>query len=58
VQGADIEVDGAFIGSTPTTTQLTAGMHQVTVKRGAQVWQRQMQVQAGGNVNVNALLGH
>ncbi len=52
--GADIEVDGAFAGSTPTTLQLQAGQHQVVVKSGMQVWQRSLQVTAGSNITLNA----
>jgi hypothetical protein len=54
VPGAEIEIDGAFVGSTPATLQLTPGMHTVAVKRGAKEWKRAMQVQAGSSVNVLA----
>jgi hypothetical protein len=56
IPGAEIEIDGAFVGSTPSTSKLTAGMHKITVKHGASVWSRDLNVQPGGNVNVNALL--
>ena len=56
VTGADIEVDGAYVGSTPTTLPLSAGTHQIVVKSGNAVWQRNMLVNAGGTVNVNAQL--
>ena len=56
VPGADIEVDGAYVGSTPTTVPLIAGTHQIAVKQGASVWQRSLLVNAGGAVNVNAQL--
>ena len=56
VPGAEIEIDGAFVGSTPSVNKLTAGMHKITVRHGASVWSRDLNVQAGGNVNVNALL--
>ncbi len=52
--GADIEVDGAFVGSTPTTLQLASGMHHVTVRNGAQTWQRSVQINAGSNVTLQA----
>jgi hypothetical protein len=58
VQGAEIEVDGAFVGSTPTTLSLTAGPHQISVKNGVDVWQRTMQVNAGSSVTVNAQLSN
>lgn len=53
--GADIEVDGSFVGSTPTTLQVPAGSHQVTVRSaaGAQ-WQRTLQVNAGSVISLNA----
>ena len=54
--GAEIEVDGVFVGSTPSTARVGPGMHKITVKHGPQVWSRDMMVQPNGNVNVNALL--
>ena len=54
--GAEIEIDGAFVGSTPGTSKLTPGTHKITVKHGSSVWSRDLNVQAGGNVNVNAIL--
>ena len=54
--GADIEVDGMFVGNSPTTVQLVPGVHQVVVRHGAAVWQRQLQV-TGGAVTINATLG-
>lgn len=54
--GADIEIDGAFIGSTPTTVALTAGDHTVIVrKKGYQSWQRTLKITAGV-VRLNAEL--
>lgn len=54
--GADIEVDGAFVGSTPTTLSLASGTHQVSVHSGNGVWQRNLQVTAGSTVTLNAQL--
>jgi hypothetical protein len=54
VAGADIEVDGNFVGSTPTTLQLAAGPHQVSVKSGASQWQRTVQVSDGSVISLNA----
>jgi hypothetical protein len=54
--GAEIEIDGAFVGSTPGTVQMTPGLHHILVKRGRSSWQRDMQVQAGNLVPVNATL--
>lgn len=56
VNGADIEVDGTYVGSTPSTLPLSAGTHQITVKQGAVSWQRSLLVNAGSAVNVNAQL--
>jgi hypothetical protein len=56
VPGSDIEVDGAFIGSTPTTVSLPSGSHQISVRNGNAVWQRNLQVNAGSSVSLNAQL--
>jgi hypothetical protein len=55
VTGADIELDGSFVGNTPTTLQVAAGMHHVTVRSGAETWQRSMQVTSGSQVSLNAV---
>jgi hypothetical protein len=52
--GADIEIDGAFVGSTPTTQMLTSGHHRVSVKSGANVWERDLQVSPGASINLIA----
>lgn len=54
--GSDIEVDGAFVGSTPTTVSLASGSHQISVKNGNALWQRSLQVSAGSTITVNAQL--
>ncbi len=54
VAAAEIEVDGAFVGSTPTTLQLAPGSHRIVVKHGAKIWQRTLQVNPGSTVTVNA----
>jgi hypothetical protein len=54
--GADIEIDGAFVGNTPTTLTLQAGAHQITVRNGVDIWQRNMQVSAGSNITLHAQL--
>jgi hypothetical protein len=53
---ADIEVDGAFVGNTPTSLQLPSGQHRFVVKQGAKSWQRTMQVNAGSTITLNAVL--
>ncbi len=51
--GAEIEIDGAFVGSAPSTIPVAAGMHQITVRHGQQVWQRNVQTM-GGNISLQA----
>jgi len=53
---AEIEVDGAFVGNTPTTLQLPSGRHRIVVKRGPKSWQRTVQVNGGSTVTLNAAL--
>ena len=56
VAGADIEVDGAFVGSTPSTISVTPGQHTFAVKKkGYGDWSRAMSV-AGSGVRVDAEL--
>jgi len=53
--GADIEVDGKFVGNTPSDLQITDGDHVVTVKKtGFKDWQRNLSVSAGSTVHLNA----
>lgn len=55
--GADINVDGKFMGSTPSTIQLPAGDHVISIeKEGLRPWQRGMTVSAGGNITIDATL--
>lgn len=55
--GADIEVDGSFVGSTPSDVQVPEGNHTVSVKKsGYKDWERKMKVSAGSNVHLNAEL--
>ena len=56
VQGADIEIDGAYVGSTPTTRPLASGTHKIKVSSGQRVWERNLQVDGGGSITVNANL--
>jgi hypothetical protein len=54
VTGADIEVDGNFVGSTPSKIEVTPGSHAITVKKkGYQSWTRTMNV-LGRGAKVNA----
>ncbi len=56
IPGADIELDGMFVGSAPSTIQVAAGVHTLTVKRGSSAWTRQINV-TGGTVAIEAQLG-
>ena len=56
VAAAEIEVDGAFVGNTPTTVHLPPGPHRIVVKSGSKTWQRTLQVNAGSTVTLNATL--
>jgi len=54
--GADIAVDGSFVGNTPSTVNLTEGDHTITVtKNGCKTWERKIKA-IGGNVRLNAEL--
>jgi hypothetical protein len=56
VSGADIEVDGNFVGNTPSKVEVTPGSHAITVKKkGYQNWTRTMNV-SGTGAKVNAEL--
>lgn len=52
---ADIEINGNFVGSAPTAVKLAPGQYTVTVRKGTQVWQRNLQVNAGSSVTLNAV---
>jgi hypothetical protein len=54
--GADIEVDGAFVGNAPTTLPIASGMHHISVRGGNALWQRNLQVIPGSTVTLNAQL--
>lgn len=54
--GADIEIDGNFVGSTPSTVNVPSGVHEVVVKKkGFADWKRKMNV-TGGVLRLNAEL--
>lgn len=55
--GCDVNVDGKYMGSTPSTIQLTPGEHLVSIeKENLTPWQRTMTVTAGGNSTIDATL--
>lgn len=52
---AEIYVDGNFVGSTPSETRATSGLHLIVVrKRGYKDWSRSMTVSNTPRVNVHA----
>ena len=56
VTGADIEVDGSFVGSTPSTVSVAPGQHTIAVKKkGFGDWSLTMNV-SGSNVRLSAEL--
>jgi len=54
--GADIQVDGAYVGATPSDIDLTCCWHDVTIiKPGRKPWTRRVRI-TGGYLNINAQL--
>lgn len=54
--GADIEIDGGFVGNTPSSVSLSAGSHQIAVKKKGFVdWTKTLNV-TGGSIHLNAEL--
>ena len=54
--GADIEIDGSFVGNTPSSVGVAPGQHDISVKKtGFKPWERKITV-SSGQVNVNAAL--
>lgn len=52
--GAEVEIDGAFVGSTPSTIPIASGDHTVRVsKKGYQPYERRLRVN-GGSISVHA----
>lgn len=55
--GADIEIDGSFVGNTPSEVQVPEGEHTVSLKKpGFANWERKLKVSGGSNVRLNAQL--
>ena len=54
--GADIEIDGNFVGSTPSTVGVSAGPHQLSAKKaGFKPWERKITV-SSGHIKIDATL--
>ncbi len=55
--GADVLVDGEFVGDSPASLKLTPGKHAVTVKMyGYKDWSKEITVQSGSEVQLTANL--
>ena len=54
--GADIVIDGAFVGNTPSTVPVAIGDHEIAVqKKGFANWTRKLSV-TGGSIHLSAEL--
>jgi len=55
--GAEVTIDGRYVGSTPSVVGLTTGTHVVVVSMaGFEQWKRELAVTAGSELTVNAVL--
>jgi len=55
--GADIEIDGVFLGNTPSDLAIAEGKRVVRItKKGYQPYERTLQVQPGGSQRISAEL--
>ena len=54
---SEIEIDGKFIGNTPSSVRISAGTHDISIsKRGFLPWKRSLSVQNGEGRRVTATL--
>ena len=57
VEGADVYIDGIFMGNTPANVKLKSGIHIIEVKQsGYQVFKREMRVYPDSEVSIRAIL--
>jgi len=55
--GADIEIDGNFVGNTPSDVQVEEGDHTISVKKsGFTTWERKVKVSGGSSIHLSAEL--
>lgn len=55
--GADIEVDGSFVGSTPSDLEIADGEHTILLRKaGFQEWQRKLRINGASKVHLSAEL--
>jgi hypothetical protein len=56
-EGAEITIDGKFVGNTPSTLRLKAGDHSIAIgKSGYALWERTVTLTASGNITIEAQL--
>ena len=55
--GAEIYIDGKFVGQTPSTIQLPNGIHRIEMKyRGKQDWERDLEVLKDSQLTLHPVL--
>jgi hypothetical protein len=55
--GAEIYIDGKFVGQTPSTIQLSNGIHRIEMKyRGKQDWERDLEVLKDSQLTLHPVL--
>jgi len=55
--GADIELDGSFVGNTPSDIQVSEGDHSFALRKtGYKTWERKFKVTSGSSIRLNATL--
>jgi hypothetical protein len=53
--GADIEIDGHFVGNAPSTLQVPAGKHRVMVRKSGHIaWVRELDIADGATLSLAA----
>jgi hypothetical protein len=56
-EGAEITIDGKFMGTTPSTLNLSAGEHTMKIEKSSyKGWNRTVTLSAGGNIKIDATL--
>ncbi len=54
--GGEVQIDGKFVGNTPSVLALTPGDHSIKISVGAKAWEKMISVTAGSKLVVNAVL--
>jgi hypothetical protein len=56
--GAEVYVDGKFVGNTPETLKLSVGPHNISLKaEGRKDWQRSIEILKDSQLNLKGQLG-